>query len=213
MHQRLPRHAICVFLTILLISTLPSLSAAQPMPVDPPDEPPYSPFPCPHRFATSSQVNGEPQCPNWGEACGGVYSSTWVSDNLFQCLEERKDPTCLPKPFLEWIWTFDNVPAGTRYLTFEGFTAGNPFQFFFQPNDASEPCRVHQYQPIDGAVVDASTNRPGGITVLIGPSPRAGKVCLLLRTKGTPDATKDRVEIDFLRITTDPTNPCQSNEF
>ena len=100
MRRNYPRLASCGVLAALLIPLLPAQVVSQP-------------GGCPSRVASSDGVN--PKYPSCAVLLQGSYKNTWSSDSDFEVIGEPSSPCSA----LEWIWVFDDVPAGSRYLTFK----------------------------------------------------------------------------------------------
>ena len=197
MRHNVPRLASYGVLAALLIPLLPAEVVSQPG--------------CPSRVASSDGVN--PKYPSCAVLLQGSYKNTWSSDSDFEVIGEPSSPCSA----LEWIWVFDNVPVGPRYLTFNGQSKCRNYQFLVRFCDTAnfcpssqQPCPWDRYLPIDDAVITPAAIKD--TTVPLGSDSVSGRVCLILRTiQSSPRCDgggTDGVLIDFLKITTDPTNPC-----
>ena len=197
MRRNYPRLASCGVLAALLIPLLPAQVVSQP-------------GGCPSRVASSDGVN--PKYSSCAVLLQGSYKDTWDSDSQFEVIGEPPSPCSA----LEWIWVFDDVPAGSRYLTFKGQSQCRNYQFLVRFCDTAnscpysqQPCPWDRYLPIDSAVITTTATKD--ITVPIASDSVSGRVCLILRTmQSSPPCGRetDEVSVDFLEITTDPTSPC-----
>lgn len=128
--------------------------------------------------------------------CGGGYTSTHGSDDGRECLTEA---IVLGRARLEHIWTFKNVPPGRQFFTFEGFRpAGSNDAFEFHLKTASGYVLIGGSRLADGC--ERITSVPLGIS-----NTKATTITILLAdTLRSDDTQLDTVNIDTLRIVTQP---------
>jgi len=121
---------------------------------------------------------------------------------------------------MEWIWVFNNVPAGARYLQFGGRSGCRKYIWHVRFCDSNNPCNLDPCPTIryNGLNTDAIITPVGNAaTVYLGTNSVAGRVCILLQScvdpldpTCPPDCSSglDHVSIDFLRVSTDLTQNC-----
>jgi len=108
----------------------------------------------------------------------------------------------------EWVWVFDNVPGGPRYLRFKGYSDVNTYSIEVRFCDAGNSCPGNQLPCPWDVYSLRGTITPGTAgdtlhTVSLGNDNYAGRVCVLLQSQGGC-TTADHVHMDLVMITNDP---------
>jgi len=182
---------------------------------------------CPNRVAYLDEANPKPTL--WcGATHSGSVSDTHSADGVYETVYSSGNSTCTPKTFFEWIWVFNNVPAGNRYLTFTGHSDSNHWQLYYRScpegGDACPtnpingvpqvPCPTDFYHGLlaVNGVIDPGPADSGG-TIPIGSNSVASTVCVLLQLCVDPDCeviqpVADAVHIDLLEVSTNLANSC-----
>lgn len=138
-----------------------------------------------------------------GTICGGSYIDTAVLDGVAECLQEASSNGSYK---LQRRWIFGNVAAGTLTLGYSGWTgscsSNDNFQFSWTTNPTSVPTIT-----IPGAVINDCDSVTGSASM--GTFGENGPLGLAI-TDTTPssDSQQDQVLVDWLQITTTPTDFC-----
>lgn len=166
---------------------------------------------CSWLAAIMAQTSNPDTCSDWSavssnpikkraERCGGTFASTVQTDQDRECL---KEVLINGKARLDHRWTFNNIPAGTQHLTFEGQRLANSnddFQFFYEAPAAG-------IVAIPGAVINDTLDRPNTLPMGLTTT-QTGTVYVLLNDTYRPispsDTQRDTVYVNFLRIVTRP---------
>jgi hypothetical protein len=217
MRRNVPRLASCGFLAVSLL-LLPSPVLAQHVIGGCGG----GSTPCPNRDEYFDEANPDPV-----KGCGALESgstyATYSADGVYETVYNSAGSTCTPKAFFEWIWVFDNVPAGNRYLTFKGHSDSNNWQLYYRSCPGGKTCPADQQPcPTDGYIGLKAINGmigpgPGdsGGTISIGSNSVASTVCILMQLCKDPDCPVDNpqadvVHIDLLKVSTNLANNCAS---
>jgi len=158
---------------------------------------------CINTLASSDDIN--PKFPGCALRTAGSTQYTYHLDSIYEVIQE----TGVCQTCSEWIWVFDNVPGGPRYLQFSGHSDVNNYTIEVRFCDAGSSCPPDQLPCPRDRYVNAGTIQPGAdnlTTVSIGNDPYAGRVCVLLQAQNGC-ATTDHVHLDLLRITNDGACP------
>jgi hypothetical protein len=201
MGRSLPRLVSCAVLATMLTPLLPARLFACVAP--PPD-------PCVRIWASSDEPN--PRFPNCADLISGSFLDTAHPDCVYEVVRLTGTGCTSTPPCGEWIWVFDNVPAGPRYLKYGGHSGQNKYILQIRSCDAGHRCPSDQLPCPTDRYADVDTIMPGTgpDTVHIkslGSSNYVGRVCVLLQkcgSCGSSCSTPDQVSMDFLMITNDP---------
>ncbi|HYV17567.1 MAG TPA: hypothetical protein VFC25_00895 [Verrucomicrobiae bacterium] len=141
-----------------------------------------------------------------GTICGGSYSDTPSLNSVEECLQEASSSGSYK---LQRRWNFNSVAAGTLTLTYNGWRGCNSnddFQFGWTPTQGGTPITT-----ISGAVINVCDPATGSASM--GTFEANGGLDLTI-TDTTPssDSQQDQVHLDWLEITTTPTDFCANTQ-
>ena len=141
-----------------------------------------------------------------GTICSGSYSDTIDLDEVEECLQEESSSGSYK---LTRRWRFDDVAAGTLTLGYNGWrgcNANDNFQFSWTTDPTGVPTTT-----ISGAVINVCEAATG--SALMGTFEANGDLGLAI-TDTTPsgDSQQDQVHLDWLEITTTPTDFCATSQ-
>jgi len=176
---------------------------------------------CVHNAVSSDAANQ--RFPGCAIQLGGSIADLNHLDGVYEVIREtaiqHEDGTACGCG--EWIWVFNNVPHGQRYLRFGGYSDHNTYKLIYRfcdtQGDKTCPSQANPTNcPWDG-YNSVGTIGPGAIgdsltTVSLGNDLYdGGNVCVLLQLCGplsgctnSSCATADQVHMDILMLAPDP---------
>jgi len=103
----------------------------------------------------------------------------------------------------EWVWVFDNVPSGPRYLRVQGYSDAFNYNLIYRYCNTGQNCPTDVYTSAV-SITPGTQNTLQTFQLPDGTSP--GKVCVILQATGQPTSCSDIdfVYIDLLVITKGP---------
>jgi hypothetical protein len=143
-----------------------------------------------------------------GTICDGSSSDTTALDTVEECLQEASSSGTYK---LQRRWLFEDVAAGTLTLTYNGWTGCNSNDNFqFSWTGGAGPTSGTTIT-IPGALIDACEAATGEASM--GTFEANGDLGLAITdTHPTSDSQQDQVHIDWLKITTTPTDFCATGQ-
>jgi hypothetical protein len=130
-----------------------------------------------------------------GIILSGDYTFTHTSDDVREVLRETLQGT---KSRLTHLWRFDNVPAGSHSLVWEGLRPQNPdgdnFQISWSTSAAGPWTNV--------VLIDKVFEPTGGLPAVMGSTATIGAIYIRIQDTKPSGTSLDTVEIDYLVITT-----------